>query len=173
MAKNKQLCDKQRKFCHYLLKGMPKKQAAIKAGYSPKSAQTWAAQMLATPHVQEYLQSYYRREAAEVEIERERIRKRLIDMIFADATEIFDDEWQPRDKKAIPLKVRRLILAVKSWESEEQGRSVSVKLHNQLDAMKAYLRFFPEAEKKAEDLAEAAEQVGNELEDLIKRLESK
>jgi len=39
--------------------------------------------------------------------------------------------------------------------------------------MKAYLRFFPEAEKKAEDLAEAAEQVESSLEDLIKRLEAK
>jgi hypothetical protein len=173
MAKKSQLCDKQRKFCNYLLKGLSKKQAAIKAGYSATSAQTWASQMLATVPVQEYLQAHYRRESAEVEIERERIRKRLVDTIFADATRAFGDDWAPLEKKDIPRSVRRLILAVKVWESEEQGKSVSVKLLNQLDAIKTYLRFFPEAENKADDLAEAAEQVETTLEDLIKRLETK
>ena len=173
MGKKKPLCDKQRKFCNYLLKGLPKRLAAIKAGYSPASAATQASQMLATVPVQEYLQERYRRESVEVDIERELIRKRLVGMIMCDGTRAFDDDWELLAKDLIPKAVRRLVLAVKVWEDKEQGRSVSVKLLNQLDAIKTYLRFFPEAEKKADDLADAAEQVETSLEELIKRLESK
>lgn len=170
MAK-KTLCDKQRKFCNFLLRGMPKKRAAIKAGYSAKTAASQASQMLATEHVQEYLKAHYERESAVVAIERERVRKRLLDFILADMTAVFDDDWNLLSKRDIPAKVRALILSVKKWQSEEQGESVSVKMLSQLDAIKAYLRFFPETEKKAEDLSEAAEQVEASFEELIQKLE--
>lgn len=152
---------------------MPKRTAAIKAGYSPKSAGTQASQMLATQQVQDYLAPFLQREAAEVAIERDLVRRRLVGFISADLTAMFDDEWNLLPKAEIPKKVRALIQAVKKWQSEEQGTSVSVKILSQLDAIKAYLRFFPEAEKKADDLAEAAEHVETSLEELIKRLESK
>lgn len=170
MAKNP-LCDKQRKFCNYLLRGFPKKVAAVKAGYSPQSAASQASQMLGRQHVQDYLKDHYERESAVVAIEREQVRKRLLNYIMADLSAVYDDEWNLRSKKDIPRKVRALIVSVKKWQSEDQGQSVSVKLMNQLDAIKAYLRFFPETEKKAEDLTEAADQVESSFEELIQKLE--
>lgn len=169
--KKPSLCDKQRKFCNYLLKGLPKKRAAIKAGYSAKTAASQASQMLQLQHVQDYLQMHYERDASEVAIEREIVRKTLMNYITADLSAYFDDEWNLLPKIQVPKRIRELVLAVKKWSSEEQGESVSVKLPNKLDAIKAYLRFFPVAEKKAEDLADAAEQVETSLEELIARLE--
>lgn len=169
---NAKLCDRQRKFCLNLLRGMPKRVAAIKAGYSAKSAASQASQMLALPVVQEFLQTHYKREAAEVAIERELVRKKLLGFILSDLSAIFDNDWALLPKDQIPKKVRALIVAVKKWESEEQGSSVSVKIQSQLDAIKAYLRFFPEAEKKSDDLEEVAEQVETDIDALIKRLEA-
>lgn len=168
---NAKLCDRQRKFCLNLLRGMPKRVAAVKAGYSPKSAGAQASQMLALPAVQEFLQAHYKREAIEAEIQRERVRSLMLNMIFCDQTKAFDDNWQVLDKSEMPASVRKLILAVKIWESTEQGRSVSVKLERKLDVIKAYLKLFPPTEQKAENLGEAAEQVEADFEELIKKLE--
>lgn len=165
------LCDRQRKFCLNLLRGMPKRVAAVKAGYAAKSAATQASQMLALPAVQEFLQDHYRRESIEVEIQRERIRNLMLNMIFCDQTKAFDDRWQVLDKSQMPASVRRLVLAVKVWESQEQGRSVSVKMERKLDVIKAYIKLFPQADQKNEDLGEVAEQVEADFEELIKKLE--
>lgn len=166
------LCDRQRKFCLNLLRGMPKRVAAVKAGYAAKSAATQASQMLALPAVQEFLQAHYKREQSEVAIERELVRRKLLGFILSDLSAIFDNDWTLLPKDQIPKKVRALIVAVKKWESAEQGASVSVKIQSQLDAIKVYLRFFPEAEKKAEALEEVAERIETDIDALIKRLEA-
>jgi phage terminase small subunit len=49
------LNDRQRKFCHELLKGKSQLQAAISAGYSKASAQSQAWELLRNPKVSKYL----------------------------------------------------------------------------------------------------------------------
>ncbi len=47
----KNLCERQEKFCQALVSGMSATQAYIKAGYSPKGANTCAAKLRKHPYV--------------------------------------------------------------------------------------------------------------------------
>lgn len=167
----KPISEKHRIFCHGILLGKGKKKSAVAAGYSPKSAQSLASQILAREDVREYLLAQCQRQEYEVALDREILRKKLMGIATAHAPDAFDETWQLLDKSAMPKNVAKLLIGVKVWEGE-QGRSVSAKLVHPLDPIKLYFKLFPEAEKKAEDLSEAAEQVQTSWEDLIRRLES-
>lgn len=55
MAKNNEITEKQKKFCQEYLKDNNGKQAAIRTGYSKKTAESQASRLLSNAKVQEYL----------------------------------------------------------------------------------------------------------------------
>lgn len=168
---DKKLLPRQEKFCNYVLIGMSGKTAAIKAGYSKKSAKQQACDLMGLPLVQEYLQEHTQRRGVEAKIERQCIIKKLVELTKVDPTDAFDDQWNLREKAEIPRKIKRTLASVKVWQSE-QGKSVSVRFITQLDAITRYLKLIPEQADKAEDLGEAAEQAEIKLEELLRKIES-
>lgn len=167
-----ELLPQELKFCLALWAGKNKQQAAAAAGFDKKNAPFGASRMLQRPRVKAYLQSLYKRDEDEAAIDRERIRARLLGMALADPSDAFEEDWEMKPKSRWPKALRFLLVGIKKWDGE-QGTSISSKISTPLDAMKAYLRFFPEVAQKAADLSEAAEKVQINWEELITRLETK
>lgn len=69
--------DKQRKFCDEYLVDLNAKQAAIRAGYSPKTAKEQASRLLTNVNVQQYLSERQQKISDKLELDTEWVLKRL------------------------------------------------------------------------------------------------
>lgn len=168
----KDLSPQERKFADALLRGTPKREAALHAGYAASGASVRAQEILARPHVKEYLAAFHRREEDEVAIDREIIRRELMAMIVANPASALDDEWNPLPRSEVPEVVQRMILSARTWDTPEQGRGGSVKFINRLDLLKTHLKYFPVGASQAESLESAALQVQSDIDALIAKFEA-
>jgi phage terminase small subunit len=71
------LNDKQRLFCDEYLIDMNAKQAAIRAGYSPKTAENQASRLLSYVKVQEYIKEKQNKLTEKLELDAEWVLRRL------------------------------------------------------------------------------------------------
>ncbi len=78
------LTPKQEMFCREYLIDLNGTQAAIRAGYSPKTANEQAAGLLAKPSIQEYVQSLMDRRAKRIEVTADMVLDELRKIGFAD-----------------------------------------------------------------------------------------
>lgn len=83
------LNDRQKRFADEWLIDMNGTQAAIRAGYSEKTANEQAARLLANVSIQEYLEGKREKLAEKVEITQERILQELAFMAFSDPRAYF------------------------------------------------------------------------------------
>lgn len=86
------LTDKQKAFCDYYLIDFNATQAAIKAGYSQKTARAIANENLTKPDIQIYLQSKLEKLTAKLEISQERTLLEIGRVAFQDARSFFYDD---------------------------------------------------------------------------------
>lgn len=163
--------EREQKFIEAILSGSGKREAAIAAGYSPRTAHQIATELLERPRVKDRLESYYRRDEAEVLISREILRRRLFELATADSSEAYNDDWELRPAKEIPLSVRRLVLSVRKWESEKMGSGSSAKFLNPEQVIKTYLRLFPAPPPATTTLEDAAAAVEQEMDALFARMD--
>ena len=70
--------DKQTRFCKEYVIDFNATQAAIRAGYSKKSAKVIAFENLQKPEIKEYIQSITKKTEEKLEINRERIAKNIL-----------------------------------------------------------------------------------------------
>ncbi|GAA0382572.1 terminase small subunit [Paenibacillus motobuensis] len=82
------LTAKQQLFVKEYLVDLNAKQAAIRAGYSPKTAEQQASRLLSNVKVQKAIQKAMDERAAKVEISAEQVLQRWKDIAFADPNEI-------------------------------------------------------------------------------------
>jgi phage terminase small subunit len=75
----KKLNERQKRFCQEYTKDLNGKQAAIRAGYSAKTAEVQASKLLRNPKVSEYLQSLMDKRAKKVELTAEDVLKDIMD----------------------------------------------------------------------------------------------
>lgn len=75
--KNSTLTDKQKRFCDEYLVDMNGTQAAIRSGYSNKTARAIANENLTKPNIQEYLQERIKKRSKDLNIDAEEVIKRL------------------------------------------------------------------------------------------------
>lgn len=75
------LTDKQAKFCAEYLVDLNATQAAIRAGYSAKTANVQAVEIMAKPHVQERIQSMMTKRAERTEITADYVLRTIVEVI--------------------------------------------------------------------------------------------
>lgn len=97
------LNEKEILFCNYYLGECNKNgtQSAIKAGYSKRSANSTAPEILAKPSVQKYLQDKTAPLMEALGITQEWILKRLRDTAGTDLADLTDDDWNLLPKSQI------------------------------------------------------------------------
>ena len=91
MKENK-LTPKQEKFCQEYIVDLNGKQAAIRAGYSKKTAEVQASKMLSNPKVQEYVSFLKGKREERTEITGDRVVEELAKIAFMDAEQFFKDD---------------------------------------------------------------------------------
>lgn len=89
------LSDKQERFCREYLRDLNATQAAIRAGYSKRSAEMQASRLLRNDKVKKFLETNSKKIADKLEISAERVLNELAKLAFYDARKMFDDDGNP------------------------------------------------------------------------------
>jgi phage terminase small subunit len=90
------MTPKQKKFIAEYLVDLNATQAAIRAGYSPRSAKVTACQMLGQPEISEAVRKTRERQIERAEISVERVLRELAAVGMADIRKLYDDKGNLR-----------------------------------------------------------------------------
>lgn len=89
--KKPKLTPKQRLFVHEYLKDLNATQAAIRAGYSRKTAQAISTENLSKPLIQEAIQKEFDKRAGEVDLTAKRILTEIMKLAFFNIKDLYDE----------------------------------------------------------------------------------
>lgn len=133
------MTPKQQRFCdEYLKQKNPNgKQAAIKAGYAPKSAESMASQLLRNIKVKEYIERVRGKVASKVELTAERIAQELKCIGFGKIRDVM--EWGPtgvrlRESSELSEDQAAMVSEV-SETTTKDGGSLKLKVHDKTKAL--------------------------------------
>jgi phage terminase small subunit len=118
---NVELTDKQQAFCREYLVDLNATQAAIRAGYSEKTAKSIGQENLTKPDIQAEVQRLMKARADRVEVTADTVLRELLQIATVDLAEAFDENGRLKPLHEIPLSVRKAIAGVEVYE-EFAGR---------------------------------------------------
>lgn len=113
------LTPKQQRFVEEYLKDLNATQAAIRAGYSEKTAQEQGSQNLSKLIIANAIQARMDKRSARTEITSDLILKELLLIARADISQAYDEKGNLKPMHDIPEDVRRAMSAVKVFEEFE------------------------------------------------------
>ncbi len=125
------LTPKQKLFCKYYLISLNATDAAIKAGYSKKTAQEQSSRLLSNVMVQKYLQSEQNKRAEKLEITADRVISEIAKLAFANTTDILEiTDHGVVIKDLTKLDTTCIASAEEVFDKEGIRLGVKVKLHD-------------------------------------------
>ena len=86
------MTPKQKRFCEEYLIDLNATQAAIRAGYSERTAYSIAQENLKKPEIQEYIDKLVKEREKRTEITQDRVLKELAKLAFVDPRKFYDSE---------------------------------------------------------------------------------
>lgn len=101
-AKSKGLNPKQTRFVQEYLVDLNATQAAIRAGYSKKTANPQAARLLANASVKQAVKIGQEKRASKLEITQERVLQEIAAVAFSDVRQLYDEKGKLRPIKDWP-----------------------------------------------------------------------
>ena len=114
----KKLTPKQEKFCIEYLKDFNATQAAIRAGYSEKTAAVIGAENLIKPNILEFIQSIRERDANNAEITRQKVINEYSKLAFFDIRKIFTVDGGLMPIKDIDDESAAAIAGIESYDEK-------------------------------------------------------
>lgn len=124
--KEQQMTAKQRLFALEYLIDFNGKQAAIRAGYSPRTAEVQACRLLRNAKVKAFIEANKRERTENIEVSVENILRELLIMGHYDPADFCEKCTCPADIAKLPEHVRR---AIAGWSWDKQGNFV-LKFHD-------------------------------------------
>jgi phage terminase small subunit len=106
------LTDKQKLFAREYLKDLNATQAAIRAGYSVRSAGETGSKLRDDPEVLKLIEELQKERADRLDITTDRIEQELARVAFFDATRLLDADNRPLPSKDMPANDRAAIAAL-------------------------------------------------------------
>lgn len=144
-VKENELNDKRKKFCHEYILDFNGTQAAIRAGYSAKTAKEQSSQLLTKLNIQNYLAELKQNVAEESGITKKQLIDELAKIAFFDIRKIYDEEnsllniHDFDDDSAASIAGIEVdeILEFNSTKGQKEltGYTRKVKLHNKIAAI--------------------------------------
>lgn len=125
------LTPKQKLFCKYYLISLNATDAAIKAGYSKKTADVIGSENLVKPNIKEYLQSQMKKREEKLEITADKVITEIAKLAFAntsDVLEISDSGVIIKDLSNIDTTC--IASAEEVFDKEGMRLGVKIKLHD-------------------------------------------
>ncbi|MER2061396.1 MAG: terminase small subunit [Aerococcus urinaeequi] len=152
------LSAKMKLFCKEYMIDLNATQAAVRAGYSPKSAREIGNENLKKPAVMEYLKKMMDKRATKLEITAERVLQEYARIGFSQITDFVHVQTVGEEQKVVVKDTKDLSLEqIAALASIEQGEfGIKVKLHEKiraLDAMSKHLGVFREELKITNDIS--------------------
>lgn len=148
------LSDKQKMFCNEYMIDLNATQAAIRAGYSERSAQAISIETLSIPLVQAYIQKLKTKRAERLEITQDMVLRELAKIGFSNIQDYIQegnqiDDISKLDKdKAAPVESIKVKVTSGGGEGAEwTSKEVQFKLHDKLSALEKiakHIGFFKE-----------------------------
>ena len=128
---------KKKVFADEYLKDLNGTQAAIRAGYSEKTANEQAARLLADVSVKEYIQQKMKKREERTEITADMVLKELARIGFADLRKLAS--WSPggvmvRSSEELSDDEVAIVSEISQTETEH-GTTVKVKMHDKIKAL--------------------------------------
>lgn len=142
--------EKQRKFCEEYLIDLNATQAAIRAGYSEKTAKVIGNENLTKPYIQSEIQRLQKTRSKRTEITADRVLKELARIGFANIDDILDFDNESvtiKDSKTLKKKVKSAISEVSKTISKD-GISIKVKMYDKISALDKIARHLGMYEEK-------------------------
>lgn len=148
---------KQERFCREYVKDLNAERAALKAGYSKKTARHKAAGMLAQVGIKNYIDKIQKKVNDKLDITTERIRKELYLIATCDIAEAFDENGNLKPIHDIPEGIRRAIASIevneeiRKEDNEIIGFTKKIKFWSKPDCLEMlgkHLGFFLEDNKQ-------------------------
>lgn len=142
--------DKQDRFCQEYLIDLNATRAAIRAGYSPKTARQIGQENLSKPDVQARICELKEARAKRTEITQDRVLLEIAALAFSDIGDIVD--WDEKEVRLIPSSQipPNALKAVKHIRGDQSG--VGVTLYDKvraLDMLARHLGLYDGAKEKA------------------------
>lgn len=154
-----ELTDKQRKFVSEYLKDLNATQAAIRAGYSQKTADRIGPQLIGKTWVREAIEAAQKRREKRTEITQDRVVQELARIAFGNSRSVMswtasgmrlrNSDDLTEDEAAIVSEVRET--------TTKDGGSMALKTHDKLKALELLGKHLGMFEKKPEDPAGSEE----------------
>jgi phage terminase small subunit len=105
---------RQQRFVGEYIKDLNATQAAIRAGYSARSANELGTRLLAKPHVRAAVEAAKRQRADRVKVQADDVVRELMLLATADVSQAFDEQGRLKPLKDIPEQVRRSICVLEA-----------------------------------------------------------
>lgn len=137
------LTPKQELFCKEYLIDLNGTQAAIRAGYSEKTARSVASENLTKPDIQERIFALREKRSKRVEINADRVLSELGKIGFSNIADMRDSWEDLKNWDEIPDEVKSLISEIETNTTETPNKDggatintkIKVKLHDKLSAL--------------------------------------
>lgn len=143
-----ELTEQQKKFCREYMKDFNGKQAAIRAGYSAKSANEQGSRLLTNINVQKFLETLKSKAAEKDEGLADEIVAELKKIGFSDIRKYLDSDNTIKDISQLPPELTTVVESIKKTETEfgddKTGgtkTSIQFKLHSKLDALEKLAKY--------------------------------
>jgi phage terminase small subunit len=181
MAKDKisGLTDKQERFCQEFIIDMNATQAALRSGYSGKTAHSIGAENLTKPEIQSRLTELKKVLSEKVSITQEMVLNELAKVGFSNLQDYFEDDLSPKSLSELSESKGRALSSIKKTIVTYEGGStetVEFKLHDKIKSLELlgkHLGFFEKDNKQGntvfinpatpEQLKEIADKLKNEF----------
>lgn len=122
------LTDKQERFCAEYMKDLNATQAAIRAGYSEKTATVIGYENLTKPHIQSKIEALKKIRAQENKVDADWVLQRWKEIAEADLLSFFNDEedgFVLKSIKELPKELRKYVTKIKTVSGGMQIEFVS------------------------------------------------
>lgn len=148
-AKNWNLTEKQKKFCQEYIIDLNGKQAAIRAGYSEKTAENQASRMLSKVKVREYVTYLKQNTAKKLEITHEMLTAEWAKMAFSNITETYKNWMTLEDFELLKREKPELMSCIQEISTKTEYRKEENKIKGKVEWVK--LKFY-DKQKALENL---------------------
>lgn len=106
------LTSKQEAFCREYMIDLNGAQAAIRAGYSERSAKEVASENLTKPNIQKRIAELIEKRNERLDLSADSVVRRYIDIADLDLADFYDDQWNPKKPSELTPKQRKFLNSV-------------------------------------------------------------
>jgi len=143
-----QLTEKQKRFCEEYLIDFNGTQAAIRSGYSKKTAKEISSENLTKPNIQGYIKELISKQQERTEITADKVLKELALIAFFDVSSLYSEDGTLKSITELPEEVTKAIHSVKNriekqgQDKEDWAEIKEIRSHDKLKALELIGKYF-------------------------------